>query len=111
MTDKTYIFERLKYDTPITQDFSSGNYYEILLISKGSCHFELDNNAINCNTESAVFLKPNETISMQFSSNKYHLELLTLRILPSLLVELSDETCDLEKGFSILHYLLLFSSF
>ena len=37
---------------------------------------------------------------MHFQNNKYPLEILAIRILPSCLEVLSDETCNLENGFS-----------
>lgn len=37
---------------------------------------------------------------MHFHNTKFPLELLTIRVLPGYLKELSDDTCDLEKGFS-----------
>lgn len=100
MEHKEYTIQQLNFTKHATRSFSSGKYYEILLISKGGCQFELDNNYIYCNTETAVFLKPGEKINMHFHNSKYPLELLTLRILPVYLEKLSDETCNLEKGFS-----------
>lgn len=102
MERKEYIFQKLTYEKHANRSFLSGKYYEIFLISNGCCQFELDDNFVYCNTESAVFLKPNQKIDMHFHNSKYPLELLSLRILPSYLEELSDETCNLEKGFSFI---------
>jgi len=100
MEHKDFIIQQISFTKPITRRFSSGEYYEILLIAKGNCQFELNENWMYCNTETAVFLKPGEKVKMDYHHNKHPLELLTIRVLPEYLQALSDETCDLEKNFS-----------
>ena len=102
MEKKEYILQKLNFTKHATRSFSSGKYYEILLISRGGCQFKLDGSLLYCNTESAVFLKPNQKIEMQYRNSKYPLEIITLQILPDYLKELSDETCNLEDAFSFL---------
>lgn len=102
MERKEYIFQKLDYEKHANRSFSSGKYYEILLISKGGCQFQLEGEFVYCNTESAIFLKPNQKIDMHYHNSKYPLELLALRILPSYLEKLSDETCNLEKSFAFI---------
>ena len=102
MEQKNYIFDRQYYDQNTGLCFSSKQYYTIILMSKGGCHFNLNGQNIYCNSESAVFLKPGQTIDMQYKNNKYPLEVITLHILPTYLAELSDASCDMEKAFSFL---------
>lgn len=102
MTKKAYIIEKLNFTKAKKYKFDSGNYYEIILISKGSCYFEFENGFVSSNTETAIFLKPENKISMELRNDKKALELLTIRILPHVLTDLSDETCDLSRGFSFL---------
>jgi len=102
MEQKEFQIQEIKFTKTTTRTFTSGKYYQILLIGKGECHFQFDENWTYCNTEVAVFLKPNEKISMNYHHNKYPLELLSVRILPEYLQELSDETCDLEKNFAFI---------
>ena len=102
MERKEFILQQITYNKNISRNFTSGKYYEIFLISNGNCHFELNETQVYCNTETAVFLKPGEKIPMHYHHGKHPLELLTIRILPEYLKELSDETCDLEKNFAFL---------
>lgn len=102
MEHKKYIIQQISITEHTTRHFSSGKYYEILLIAKGSCQFEINDNWSYCNTETAVFLKPGEDINMDFHYSKRHLELLSIRIHPEYLHELSDETCDLYQNFSFI---------
>lgn len=102
MERKEFIIQQISFTKNVKRSFSSGKYYEILLIGKGECYFEFNENWVYCNTETALFLKPEEKIAMNYHHNKYPLELLTIRILPEYLSELSDETCDLEKNFSFI---------
>jgi AraC-like DNA-binding protein len=99
MERKDFSIQEIGYTKTTNHNFTSGKYYQILLISKGECYFELDNNFSHCNTETAIFLKPDQKIAMNYSHTKYPLELLSIRILPQYLNALSNETCDLEKGF------------
>ncbi|MBQ6845186.1 MAG: helix-turn-helix transcriptional regulator [Agathobacter sp.] len=102
MEEKKFDIQEIKFTKNTTRNFSSGKFYQILLIGKGECHFQFEENWIYCNAEAAIFLKPGEKISMKYHHNKYPLELLSVRILPEYLLELSDETCDLEKNFAFL---------
>ena len=102
MERKEFIIQEISFVKTTNRSFSSGKYYEILLIGKGECYFEFDEIFTYCNTETAIFLKPNEKISMNYHHNKYPLELLTIRILPDYLKALSDATCDLEKNFAFI---------
>ena len=102
MERKEYIFQKLDYEKHANRSFSSGKYYEIFLISKGGCQFQLQGEYVYCNTETAIFLKPNQKIDMHFHNTKYPLEILSLRILPSYLEALSDETCNLGKSFEFI---------
>lgn len=102
MERNEFQIQELNFTKTTTRSFSSGEYYQIFLIGKGECHFQFDEHWNYCNTEVAVFLKPNETISMKYHHNKYPLDLLSVRILPEYLKELSDETCDLEKNFDFI---------
>ena len=102
MEQKEFIIQQITYNKNISRNFSSGKYYEIFLIAKGDCYFELNETFTYCNTETAILLKPDQKIAMDYHHNKYTLELLTIRILPEYLEELSDETCDLEKNLSFL---------
>lgn len=102
MERKEFIIQQISFTKTTTRCFSSGKYYEIILIGKGECYFEFNDGFTYCNADTAIFFKPNEKISMNYHYNKYPLELLTIRILPEYLKELSDETCDLEKNFSFI---------
>lgn len=102
MDRKEFQIQENKFTKTANRSFSSGKYYQILLISKGECYFEFNENFIYCNTETAIFLKPEQKIRMNYHHNKYPLELLSIRILPDYLNELSDETCDLEKNFAFI---------
>lgn len=102
MNTQTYSIDKLTI-TKITQKkFYTKDFYTIILISKGSCHFELEQGFVSCNTETALLLKPGTTIRMEYRNGKKPLELLFIQILPSVLKELSDESCDLEKGFAFI---------
>ena len=94
--EKIYLTERTK------KKIKSNNHYIILLISRGSCHFELEKGFVNCDTETAILLKPNTAIRMEYRTDKKPLELLLIRVLPHVLKELSDETCDLEQSFAFI---------
>lgn len=102
MDRKEFQIQENKFTKTANRSFSSGKYYQILFTSKGECYFEFNENFIYCNTETAIFLKPAQKIRMNYHHNKYPLELLSIRILPDYLNELSDETCDLEKHFAFI---------
>ena len=99
---KKYSIEKINFTNPAKKKFEAHDYYMIVLISRGSCHFELENGFINCNTETAILLKPNSIIRMQYQTDKKPLELLLIRVLPQILKELSDGSCDLMHGFSFI---------
>ena len=102
MATQNYLIEKIYLSKIAKKKIDSKEYYTIVLISKGTCYFELDNGFASCNTETALLLKPGTTIRMEYRNDKKPLELLLVRVLPSVLVELSDETCDLERGFSFI---------
>ncbi len=102
MERKEFAIQELSFDKTMSRTFSSGKYYQILLVSKGECYFEFNNNYVYCNTETAIYLKPEQKIAMSYHHNKYPLELLSIRILPEHLDNLSDDTCDLSKSFNFI---------
>lgn len=81
------------------RSLSSGKYYMMLYISKGNCYFETEEKMHFCTTEDAIIIKPGEKVAIHFKGGNYPLEILTLRILPEYLRELSDDVTDLEQGF------------
>ena len=102
MNHKNYMIQQTNITKQTIRNFSSGKYYKILLIAKGSYQFELNQTLVSCNTETAVFLRPGEKTTLQFQQNRFPLELLTIQVLPSYLKELSDESFDLEQAFSLI---------
>lgn len=102
MEKKEFIIQQTSFSKTTNRGFSSGKYYQILLIGKGECYFQFGENWQYCNAETAVFLKPREKINMNYHHNRYPLELLSIQILPKYLVQLSDDTCDLEKNFAFI---------
>lgn len=102
MEHKKYSIQEIHFSQNTTHSFTSGKYYQILLISKGKCTFGFDSNLVSCNTETAIFMKPGQKAELHYSHNKYPLELLSIRILPEYLNTLSDETSDLRKGFDFI---------
>lgn len=102
MNQQDYLIEKFTFTKTTKKKFDSKDYYMIVLLSKGSCFFELEHGFVNCNTETALLLKPHTVIRMEYRNDKKPLELLFIHILPSILAELSDETCDLERGFSFI---------
>lgn len=102
MPQKNYQIKKLTFTKCTHKKLSSKDFYVIILISKGSCYFELDQGVANCNTETALLLKPNSYISMEYRNEKKPLELFLIYLQPTLLVELSDDTCDLSHGFSFI---------
>ena len=99
MEQKDFLIQEMNFTKTTERTFSSGQYYQILLLSKGECYFEFENNFVYCNTETAIFLKPEQKIRLQYHHNRYPLVLLSVLILPEYLSILSDETCDLGKSF------------
>ena len=102
MTNTDYKIEKQNLSKITNKKLYSKEYYTIILISKGACHFELENDFIHCNTETALLLKPNACIQMEYRNDKIPLELFLIRVRPALLSELSDAGCDLVRGFSFL---------
>jgi AraC-like DNA-binding protein len=100
MESKGFQIQQSNFTKTTCRTFSSKEYYQILLIGKGECHFQFDENWTYCNMEVAVFLKPGEKISMKYNHNKYPLNLLSIQVLPEYLNELSDSSCDLENSFA-----------
>ena len=102
MAKKNFLIQKYDFSETAGHSFSSAKYYQILLISKGECYFQFDEHWQYCNTETAIFLKPNESIQMNYHHNKYPLELLSIQVLPDYLDTLSDDTCDLRSSFAFL---------
>ena len=102
MAQNNFHIQQNTFSKTSKRSFSSNQYYLILLIAKGECYFEFEGNDIYCNTETAIFLKPEQKITMNYHHNKYPLELLSIQVLPDYLDELSDETCDLSKNFAFI---------
>ena len=102
MEKKEFIIQQMNFSKTTNRSFSSGKYYEILLIDKGECYFQFGENWQYCNAEAAIFLKPDEKINMNYHHNKYPLSLLSIQVLPEQLNYLSDESCDLEKSFDFI---------
>ena len=99
---KEYSIEKINFTSPTKEIFKSHDHYVIVLISRGNCYFELENGVVNCDTETAILLKPDTIIRMEYHTDKKPLELLLIRVVPEILEELSDESCDLEHGFSFI---------
>lgn len=102
MTASDYKIEKRNLFKITNTRIGAKEYYTIILISKSTCHFELEDEFIHCNTETALLLKPNTFVQMEYRNDKIPLELFLIRIRPALLSELSDESCDLVRGFSFL---------
>ena len=102
MTHKDFSIERIYLTEKAKKKIDAKDYYVIVLISRGDCHFELENGFVSCDTETAILLKPGCTIRMEYRTDKKPLELLLIHVLPEALEELSDETCDLGQGFSFI---------
>lgn len=102
MKQKNFDIKQMNFTKITNRKFSSGHMYQIILIGKGNCYFELEDKFVHCNTETAILLKPDTTIQMEYRNAKKPLELFLIRVALSLLVELSDESCDLEHAFSFI---------
>ncbi len=86
------------------KQISSGNYFTILFITRGFCHFDLEETIKSCGTEDIVLMKPQETATLQFRGGKQPLSIMKVSVLPSYLKELSDETARLEEDFQFIPY-------
>ena len=102
MIQNNFLIKRIAFSQTVKKEFFSKNFYTIILISKGSCYFELEHGVSNCNTETALLLKPNTSVQMEYRNNKKPLDLFFIQIHPSLLENLSDESCDLTHAFSFI---------
>lgn len=99
MEKVSYSAARFTFGKAGKRQFSSGKYYMILYVSKGTGHFFIENEWRFCSTEDMILLKPNEKISFRARGDRPHLELLQLRVLPEFLAELSDEKTNLLASF------------
>ncbi len=102
MTHQDYSIERMYLTEKTKKKINAKNHYVIILISRGNCHFELENGFVSCDTETAILLKPDSHIRMEYRTDKKPLELLLIHVLPHILRQLSDESCDLAHGFSFI---------
>lgn len=102
MQPQDYRIEKITLTKTAKKKLDAQGYYTILLISKGNGFFESENGFLNCDTETALLLKPKTSIRLEHRNDKKTLELLVIHVLPHLLKELSDATCDLERGFAFL---------
>ena len=99
MEKNSYSTYRYNLDGTAKKHFSSGKYYMILYVSKGTGHFQMDGDWHFCSTEDMILLKPGEKTSFLARGDHRQLELLQLRILPEFLAELSDEKTNLLASF------------
>jgi len=102
MNAQAYSIERIYLTDKTKKKIETKEHYVIVLVSRGSCHFELENGFVSCNTETALLLKPNGKIRMEYRTDKKPLELLLIRVHPETLNELSDDSCNLMQGFSFI---------
>ena len=102
MIQRDFLIKKVNFTQSTKKKYLSKDFYTIILIAKGNCYFELEHGLSNCNTETALFLKPNVSVQMEFRNDKKPLELFFIQVHPSLLEKLSDETCDLTRGFSFI---------
>lgn len=102
MKKTDWLIEKIDFTKTSKKKFDAKDCYTIILILKGNCYFELDHGFVISNTETALLLKPDTSIRMEYRNDKKTLELLMIRVLPSVLTDLSDETCDLSYGFSFI---------
>lgn len=99
MEKASYSATRYTFEEAGKQQFSSGKYYMILYVSKGTGHFMIDGEWRFYSTEDVILLKPGEKTSFRARGDRYQLELLQVRVLPEFLEELSDEKTDLLASF------------
>jgi len=99
MEKNSYSTSRYTFEAGSKKQFSSGKYYMILYVSKGTGHAFIDNEWRFCSTEDMLLLKPGEKTAFRARGDRYQTELLQLRILPEFLAELSDEKTNLLASF------------
>ena len=104
MKNKNYGASSYSFSEPTSRHFSSGKYYLILYIAKGTCHFKVDDEWKYCSTEDMVVIKPGNRTSMTFRGGRHQLEILELRVLPEYLETLSDESTNLLEAFQFVPY-------
>lgn len=104
MGKKSYSASSYTFTEAAARQFASGKYYMILYISKGTCHFEVENDLQFCSTEDMIILKPNAKTSMRFRGGRHQLEILELRVLPEYLATLSDKETDLLAAFQFVPF-------
>ena len=102
MTKQDFYIKKTLFSKSSKKKIFSKEFYTIILISKGNCLFELEHGLANCNTETAILLKPNTSIEMDYKNDKKPLEILSIHVSPTLLEKLSDKTCNLSHGFSFI---------
>ena len=99
MEKGSYFADRYNIENTGKKQFSSGKYYMILYVSKGTGHFLVDGEWRFCSTDDMILLKPGERTSFRARGEKHQLELLQLCVLPEFLAELSDEKTNLPASF------------
>lgn len=104
MKNKNYGASSYSFSESTSRHFSSGKYYLILYIAKGTCHFKVDDEWKYCSTEDMVVIKPGNKTSMTFRGGRHQLEILELRVLPEYLETLSDESTNLLEAFQFVPY-------
>ena len=104
MKNKNYGASSYSFSESTSRHFSSGKYYLILYIAKGTCHFKVDDEWKYCSTEDMVVIKPGNRTSMTFRGGRHQLEILELRVLPEYMETLSDESTNLLEAFQFVPY-------
>lgn len=104
MKNKNYGASSYSFSESTSRHFSSGKYYLILYIAKGTCHFKVDDEWKYCSTEDMVVIKPGNRTSTTFRGGRHQLEILELRVLPEYLETLSDESTNLLEAFQFVPY-------
>ena len=104
MKQKNHIVSKLVFPDAATRTFSSGDYFTIFYISRGTCHFEINHAPKLCGTEDIILMKPGERTTMHCRGGKQPLVLLWLSVLPEYLNELSDETTQLTRDLQFIPY-------
>ena len=104
MKNKNYGASSYSFSESTSRHCSSGKYYLILYIAKGTCHFKVDDEWKYCSTEDMVVIKPGNRTSMTFRGGRHQLEILELRVLPEYLETLSDESTNLLEAFQFVPY-------